>query len=181
MSRAVDNLIAFRILYMLITPFDKTDAFKQGIIDKDGNALKKTKDLKTDAEKDSYTTLDKLVFSLKKLLNKVPGGKSQLASIVASYWLVKEAYTNKTTITQEILCSTIDLIESKGITLVEEELEIEKFLSMMEDGAIANIAGVGTSTDQAAIRLNKKNKPITGIIGTPKYIIRRNKTNKNTE
>jgi hypothetical protein len=176
MSRVVDNLIAFKILYMLVTPFEKTNAYKYGIIDNEGNALKKSKDLKTDAEKDSYTNLDRLVISLKKLLGKVPGGKSQLASIVAAYWLIKEAYTNKSSITKENLDYTINLIESKGITLVEEELEIEQFINMMEDGAIgiANTTGPATSTDQAAVRLNKKNKPISGIIGTPKYMIRRN-------
>ena len=63
----LDNLLAFRILYMLVTPFEKTDAYKFGIIDKDGNALKKSKDLKTSKEKDSYTNLTRLVFSLKQI------------------------------------------------------------------------------------------------------------------
>lgn len=173
MSRVVDNLIAFKILYMLVTPFEKTEAYKFGIIDKEGNALKKSKDLKTNAEKDSYTNLDRLVFSLKRLLGKVPGGKSQLASIVAAYWLVKEAYVNRTSVTQQDLQSTIDLIESKGITLVEEEIEIEKFLALMEDGVIANTAGAATATDKPAVRLNKKGKPVSGIMGLPNYIARR--------
>jgi hypothetical protein len=174
MSRVVDNLIAFKILYMLVTPFEKTEAFKYGIIDKEGNALKKSKDLKTNAEKDSYTNLDRLVFSLKRLLGKVPGGKSQLASIVAAYWLVKEAYVNRTSINQQDLQSTIDLIESKGLTLVEEEIEIEKFLAIMEDGSvIANTTGAATSTDKPTVRLNKKGKPISGIMGLPNYIARR--------
>lgn len=72
MSRVVDNLIAFRMLYMLVTPFDQTDAFKFGIIDKEGVALKKSKDLKTTAEKDSYTNLHRLVFSLRDCLVKYP-------------------------------------------------------------------------------------------------------------
>ena len=175
MSRVVDNLIAFKILYMLVTPFEKTEAFKYGIIDKEGKALKKSKDLKTNAEKDSYTNLDRLVFSLKKLLGKVPGGKSQLASIIAAYWLVKESYVNRTSINQQDLQSTIDLIESKGITLVEEEIEIEKFLAIMEDGAavIVNTTGDKTSTDAPVVRLNKKGKPVSGIMSLPNYIARR--------
>ena len=174
----LDNLLAFRILYMLVTPFEKTDAYKFGIIDKDGNALKKSKDLKTSEEKDSYTNLTRLVFSLKRLLAKVPGGKSQLASIVAAYWLIKESNQKRTVIREEELMSLIDLIEEKKLTLVEEEVLIEKFIVMMEDGGaaggIANTAGAATSTDQAAVRL-KNGKPVSGIMGGKNYMLRRKK------
>jgi hypothetical protein len=44
-SRAIDLLIAYRVIKLLVTPFEKTDAFKQGIIDKDGNVLKKYRTL----------------------------------------------------------------------------------------------------------------------------------------
>jgi len=173
----LDNLLAFRVLYMLVTPFEKTDAYKFGIIDKDGNALKKSKDLKTSEEKDSYTNLTRLVFSLKRLLAKVPGGKSQFASIVAAYWLIKESNQKRTVIREEELMSLIDLIEEKKLTLVEEELMIEKFIAMMEDGgvAIANTTGAATATDQAAVRL-KKGKPVSGIMGGKNYMYRRKKS-----
>jgi hypothetical protein len=158
---------------MLVTPFEKTDAFKYGIIDKQGNALKKSKDLKTSAEKDSYNNLTRLVFSLKRLLAKVPGGKSKLASLIAAYWLVKESYQKKTIVKEQEFISLIDLIEEKNLTLVEEEILIEKFIKLMEDGAIANVTGAATSTDQAAVKINKKGKPISGIIGLPNYMVRR--------
>lgn len=166
MSRVIENIVAFKILYMLVTPFEKTDAYKLGIIDANGKALKKSKDLKTSEEKDAYTQLDKMVFSLKRLIEKLPGGKSRLASIVAAYWLVKESYINKTNVTAAQLENTIELLESSKITLVEEEIEIEKFLTMMEDGAIANVSGAAVSTDKVAVRLNKQNKPVSGILGT---------------
>ena len=40
MGRAVDLFVTYRFLKLLTTPFDKTDAFKFGIIDKDGNRIK---------------------------------------------------------------------------------------------------------------------------------------------
>lgn len=172
MSKVIDNLIAFRIIYMLVTPFDQTDAFKYGIIDKDGNALKKTKDLKTTEEKESYNQLTKLVFSLKRILGKLPGGKSRLASIVAAYWLIKEAHKNKTSVTQQQLEEAIDLIETNRITLVEEELDVYNTIQLMEDG-VANVAGAAVATDKPAVRLNKQGKPISGILGLPKYMVRR--------
>ena len=170
----IDNLIAFRILYMLVTSFDKTDAFKLGIIDAEGTPLKKIKDLKTSEEKDAYDMLDRLVFSLKRLLGKVPGGKSKLASLAAAYWLVKESYETQEVVTQEQLNSLVDLIESNQIVL-KEQSDIQGYLSLTEDGAIANVAGAATATDKPVVKLNKKNKPVSGIIGTPNYVVRRNK------
>ena len=127
----IDNLLAFRILYMLVTPFEKTDAYKFGIIDKDGNPLKKTKDLKTTEEKNSYTNLNRLVFSLKRLLGKLPGGKSQLASIVAAYWLIKESSDKRTVIREEELLTLIDLIEEKKLVLFLHKKRIA-FLCKLE-------------------------------------------------
>ena len=40
-NRPVDLLIAYRVIKMLVTPFNKQPAFKYGIIDKDGKVLKK--------------------------------------------------------------------------------------------------------------------------------------------
>jgi hypothetical protein len=180
MSKTVDELFAYKILYMLVTPFDKTDAFKHGIIDKEGTPLKKSKDLTTSEEKDSYTSLHRLVFSLKRLLAKVPGGKSHLASLVAAYWLIKESHGKRTTIREDEFIGLIDLIEEKKLTLVEEEIDIENFITMMEDGGgaavIVNTTGGATATDKPAVRLNKKGKPISGILGAPNYMYRRKKS-----
>ena len=52
-SRAVDALITYRIIKLLVTPFDRQEAFKYGIIDADGKVLKKSKTLKT--ERESYS------------------------------------------------------------------------------------------------------------------------------
>src|SRR6056300_1301086 len=40
-SRLVDTLITYRIIKLLVTPFENQEAFKQGIIDKDGKVLKR--------------------------------------------------------------------------------------------------------------------------------------------
>ena len=62
MSRFVDSIIAYRILQMLVTPFDKTDAFRLGIIDKNGKELKPMTQLNTVQEKDAYSILHRLVY-----------------------------------------------------------------------------------------------------------------------
>ncbi len=38
-SRAVDLLIAYRVIKLLVTPFRNSPAFKQGIIDDKGKVL----------------------------------------------------------------------------------------------------------------------------------------------
>ena len=88
MGRAIDLLITYRIIKLLVTPFEKQEAYKYGIIDKDGKVLRKTKDLVTAKEKDSYTVLHKFVFNLKRLINIIPGGKSKLGTYAAALGLL---------------------------------------------------------------------------------------------
>ena len=91
MSRIVDNLVAYKILSMLVTNFEDTKAYKLNIIDKNGKNLKKASTLKTSEEKDAYTYLTRLVFNMKKIINKI-GGENKLKYLVAALWLVKEQY-----------------------------------------------------------------------------------------
>jgi len=96
MSRIVDTYITYRIIKTLVTPWDEQDAYKLGIIDDRGNVLKKYKELKSIKERDSYTILVRLVFNLKRLLNKVPGGKSKFGSYAAAaLLLLKEEEENE--------------------------------------------------------------------------------------
>lgn len=90
MSRAVDMLITYRVIKGLVTPFDKTKAFQQGIIDEKGKVLKKRSELKTSQEKNAYTILDRFIFNLKRIMHRV-GLKSKLSSYaVALGLLLKE-------------------------------------------------------------------------------------------
>jgi len=88
MGRAIDLLITYRITKLLVTPFEKQDAYKYGIIDKNGKVLRKTSDLNTGKEKDSYTVLHRFVFNLKRLINIIPGGKSKLGTYAAALGLL---------------------------------------------------------------------------------------------
>ena len=90
MGRAIDALITFRFLKLLVTPFNKTKAYELGIIDERGKNLIKGKDLTTFEQKNAYTILHKLVFNVKKLIEKLPGGKTRIASYAAALFLIKE-------------------------------------------------------------------------------------------
>lgn len=154
MSRIVDNLIAYRILSMLVTPFEESPAYKLGIIDKVGKNLKKASSLKTTEEKDAYSYLHRLVFNMKKIINKLPGGESKLKSLIAALFLVKEYYESgsRTTSLMEERYTKIMEVLKNNVTLVEEEILVRKFIN--EDG-IANVTGAAVSTDQP--KIDKKN------------------------
>ena len=86
MGRVIDALIAYRVLKLLVTPFNRTKAFKLGIIDDKGKVLIKSKDLPNSGpQREAYTLLIRFVFNLKKLLGKVgirgPLGTSAAAAL----------------------------------------------------------------------------------------------------
>ena len=83
MSRIIDGLIAYRILKLLVTPFNRTKAFEFGIIDDKGKVLKKSKEIKDPKERNAYTLLIRFVFNLKRLLGKV-GVRGPLGSAAAA-------------------------------------------------------------------------------------------------
>ena len=109
MGRAIDLLITYRVIKMLVTPFEKQPAYALGIIDKNGKVLKKAKTLKTGKEREAYTLLHRFVFNLKRLINIIPGGKSKLGTYAAALGLL--------------------LKESKDINMVELEKDLYKHLS----------------------------------------------------
>lgn len=90
MGRFVDNIIAFRILRILTTPFKETDAYRLGIIDERGKELKRMRDLHTDQELEAYTLLHRLVFRIKRIIEKVPIENKKIVSYAAAISLVKE-------------------------------------------------------------------------------------------
>ena len=90
MTRFVDAIITYRILKKLSTPFDETDAFRLGIIDKKGKLLRKYNDLNTNEERDAYTLLDRLVWRMKRIIERNPFENKKLASFAVALSLVKE-------------------------------------------------------------------------------------------
>ena len=98
MGRAIDLFVTYRFLRLLTTPFEKTDAFKLGIIDKNGNRVKLPKSTKPAVElattelKNAYTILHKLVFNIKKIFAKVPGLRTKVGTYAAALFLLKDTF-----------------------------------------------------------------------------------------
>ena len=103
MGRAIDLFVTYRFIKLLVTPFEKQDAFNLGIIDKDGNRIMpppsasgvrqtKPNPLTTSEEKAAYTILHKLIFNIKKLFGKVPGLRTKLGTYAAALFLLKDTF-----------------------------------------------------------------------------------------
>ena len=70
-NRAIDLIITYRVIKLLVTPFNKQEAYKYGIIDDKGKVLRKFKTLQKSEEKKSYTVLHRFVFNLKRILQNL--------------------------------------------------------------------------------------------------------------
>ena len=170
----VDLFLVYQFIKRLATPFEDWDAYELGIIDEKGNILKKSKDLRTVKERDAWGKFDVLVSKIKKLLEKVPGGSSRLASYAAALWLIKE----NAHLEQYGDMLTEEQIEDKFneyYTIVQENttLDLDYMFEQAFDEDVpinsagsGNIAGIGIGpygepgvSKKAQRKYKKKNKP----------------------
>ena len=128
MGRAVDLFVTYRFLKLLTTPFEKTDAFKLGIIDKNGHRIKLPKsskpavELTTSELKNSYTILHKLIFNVKKLFAKVPGLRTKVGTYAAALFLLKDTFKEHV--------EDPDMFEKEFIKyLKENKIELDREIS----------------------------------------------------
>lgn len=159
MNQLVDTLVVFRILHVLLTPIEDSDAFHLGLVDKDGKQLRSPK---TSEEKEAYSVLYKVAFKLKNIIKKNVNSEKDLKSLATSVHLIKEC------IERDI--DPDNLEEIYLVTLNEMELdEINNFSEyiMFTEEAPVNAAGTpgidGFTKDTLAVKkkqkILKRNKP----------------------
>ncbi len=150
--KIIDNLIALRIIYLLTVPFDKTDAFKLGLIDANGSKLK---DADTAEEKNATSMLHRLVWNIKKVFALVPGGKTRLGSLTAAYLLVRESYENKFSEEQALRYFTENFDRVWNMPFEEREFVEDALSTLLEDSPV-NATGDAVSTNIQTIRKGRK-------------------------
>jgi hypothetical protein len=128
MSRGIDFLITYRVVKMLITPFEKTEAFKRGIIDEKGKVLIKYRNVIKQSDKKHYTLLHRFVFNIKKILSKVGLGGKLGSFAVALALLIKE---------DKEYVKYKDAIESGVISYLKEQNLYDNLLK--EEGEIPEL------------------------------------------
>ena len=153
----VDLFLVYQFIKRLATPFNEWKAYELGIIDESGNQLKKIKELTTREEKQAFGRFDLLISKLKKLIEKVPGGKSRIGTYAAALFLIKEhdelnSYS-ETLLTEgyleeklnEYMISVERLNHKKDINALFESVFSED--APANSAGSGNIAGIGVGPD----------------------------------
>jgi len=143
-SKVADLIFVYSFLKRLVTPFNETKAYQLGIIDDKG---KKIRSPQTKEELDSFSTFERLVFNIKKIVEKFPGGRGKLASYAAALFLIKEHENPKEYYSDKELYEQLEK-EMKNL----HENDVKTFASMMNEDAPANatgsaVAGTGDTGD----------------------------------
>lgn len=169
-SRAGDLYYSFRFVKLLTTPWEETDAYKLGIIDENGKRNKAVK-LDNDEKKSAYTTFIRLVFNIKRLLEKVPGGQSTLASYAAALFLLKEKYSLSNSTINKILreCNIdpLDFLEEGCYWYVLENKQLSPGIYRLREERISNLDEMLLPKDQ--VRVEDDAYPVGEILGLDIY------------
>ena len=147
----IDIYLEYQFLRRLATPFTKWEAFKTGVIDKEGKVLI-PKNKRTPEQQRSFKVFDVMILKLKRLLGKIPGGKSRIASYAAALWLIREYDESKSE--EQILSEDVDYL--KYIQYVRNE-RFSRFRKMIEDAPANGIATGAIATFDPNLFKSKKN------------------------
>ena len=140
----VDLFLVYSFIRRLVKPFNKWEAYKLGIIDEKGNILIRRRDFTKAEQRKSFGVFDQLILNVKKLLAKIPGGSTRLASYAAALWLIKEEQRmNDAGMLNEGYELDDEMIESRLDSFLEEyadELE-EAAKTEIEEEPTVNVGG----------------------------------------
>lgn len=171
-SRTGDLFYAYRFLKLLVTPWEKTKAYELGILDGDGKLLKKARELQTSEEKSAYTVFHRLVFNIKRLLNKLPFGKSKLASWATALFLIKE----ETNMSEKDILKIMKKMEVEfDDTLFEstwymtQDKKLQPGIYSLVSDTLSPITGEVIAPAKSKIKVDEDCHAIGTILDTPIY------------
>mgnify|MGYP000014457535 FL=1 len=180
-SRAGDLFYSYRFVKLLTTPWEETDAYRLGLIDNQGKRDKREK-LDSPERKSAYTPFVRLVFNVKRLLQKVPGGDRTLSSYAAALFLLKEHFSaSDKTINKIIQESNIDILdfleeESKWYILEDGQLSPGVYRIKNDKLLAESLEEMVNAKDQ--VRILDDAYPIGDVAGVNIYEAIHVKTNK---
>ncbi len=157
-SQTVDLFVLYQIIKRLTTPFEESEAFKLGLIDKKGKRLKKAS---TPEEKKAMTYFDRFIFNLKRVMSKA-GLNTKAGSYAAALFLLKESQTEEELTDQEILEGLLIefnyLCENSNKTY--KELFTETYKELYKEDAPAMSTGAAVAgTGDDPVHWKQKGRP----------------------
>jgi len=160
-SQAVDLYVLYQIIQRISTPFEETDAFKLGLIDKKGKRLKKAS---TSEEKKAMTYFDRFVFNIKRVMAKV-GLDSKVGTYAAALFLLKESQRpgepTEAEILEGVLAEFDYLCENTNVTY--KEIFNEDAPAMATGSAVAGTGDDPVHWAKPKGRPRKKGRPIDAV------------------
>ena len=173
---AADLAYTFRFLALLVTPFKKTKAFEKGIIDENGKRLKKPPFSTMDEREDYsnyYTRFIRLVFNVKKLIAKAPGGKSRIASYAAALYLIKEDFgVSQRKIKQGLTEYGVDFndfLSENTQWFMLEDRELSPGIYRLTENKVLNSTYEEMAFSGDRIRISNNSYPVGDIFGLDIY------------
>lgn len=177
-SKAADVYYTYRFIKTLTTPWEKTDAYAMGIIDKDGKPLKKTSQLRTAREKDAYTVFHRLVFNLKRIFTRLPFARSALASYAAAMFLLKENTEMSDTQIEDALKKVfgdidedIVISESNMWNVIDND-ELAPGTYTLRESILSPTTGESIARAGSRVIVSGGTEPTDWILGVPVYKVR---------
>lgn len=176
LKSAADLVYTIRFLKLLSTPIEETEAFKAGIIDDKANRIKSFDRnilANRQAYDEHYTTFHRLVYNLKKIMAKAPGGNSVLARYGAALALIKEhgelSNANVEKIHNQTQIDNVDILAEQNQWYVLPDQSLSPGIYRMRNESITtSFADVIRTGDQIRIQQDN-NKPVDEILGISIY------------
>tara|TARA_R110000868_G_scaffold15050_1_gene69105 strand:+ start:938 stop:1537 length:600 start_codon:yes stop_codon:yes gene_type:complete len=175
-KQAGDLVYTFRFLRLLTTSFEDTEAFKNGIIDAEGNRLK-TFSLDTmdnrDTYRDYYTPFHRLVFNIKKLIAKAPGGSTKFASYASALYLLKEKYNipdNKINDSLKTVgVDSLDFLSEQSSWFVLEDKRLSPGVYKIMNSKMLNTSLEEIVNVRDKVKISERCYPIGDVFGLDVY------------
>lgn len=171
-KRAADLAYTFRFLTLLVTPFEKTKAFELGLIDAQGNRIKSV-EISTGEQKSAYTAFHRLVFNIKRLLAKVPGGGSSIASYAAALYLIKEKLELKDSDIKKIVEKSgyepLDFLKESSEWFVLKDKRLSPGIYKMKYSKVLNSTCEELVRPKDQIRISENCYPVGEVFGLDIY------------
>lgn len=141
MSRFVDTVVAYRLLRMLATPIERSDAFKLGIVNNDGEKIKEPV---SQQELNAYSLLQRFVFKVQRALTRSPDRNAKRLLTFAAAMAILKEYTeddeDNIDALLEVYMEDEDVIEQAKLL---EDYNLISFRNYREETGVANVAGIG--------------------------------------
>lgn len=178
-SRAGDLYYSFRFVKLLTTPWVESDAYKLGLIDENGKRDKSVK-IDNDDKKTAYSTFVRLAFNIKRLLEKLPGGSSTLASYAAALFLLREKYQLSDATVDKILkqcqIDPLDLMSESSQWYVLGDKQLSPGVYRLREDRVTCLDVEVNAKD--TVRVSSESYPTGEIFGLDIYEVTHINTNQ---